>query len=149
MERSGASWELCEAQDVAIGILEPCDFGATWGGPDALGILRRQAIAFKMYAFAFESGDGFGDIRDLPAENGERLRLEGGRDVGDTEHDAVGIESEGKIVLARDTQSEHAFVEWPRFVGIQGGGESHDFVRGEHAILPVDARLSIGGKVWP
>src|SRR5712692_5790856 len=41
-------------------------------------------------------------------------------------------------------QSEHAFVKWPRLVGVEGGGESHDFVRGEHAILPVDAKLSIG-----
>src|SRR6266699_717812 len=47
MERSGALWELCEAQDVAVGILEPGDFGAARGGPDALGILRRQAIVSK------------------------------------------------------------------------------------------------------
>src|SRR5712671_1190500 len=119
MERSGALWELREAQDVSVGILEPCDFGATWGGPDALGILRRQAIAFKMYAFAFESGHGFGDIRDLPAENGERLRLEGRRDVGDAQHDAVGVQGQSKIVLAHDRQSEHAFVKWPRLIGIQ------------------------------
>src|SRR6267154_690044 len=141
MERSCTLWELCEAQDVSVGILEPGDFGAARGGPDALGILRRQAIAFKMYAFAFERGDGFGDIRDLPTENGERLRLERRRDVGDAQHDAVGVQGEGKIVLAQNTQSEHAFVKWPRLIGIQSGGESHDFVRGEHAILPVDARL--------
>src|SRR5882762_2907908 len=148
MERANASLKLREAQDVAVGILEPGDFGAARGGPDTFGILCGHAIAFKMYAFAFESGDGFRDIRDLPAENGERLRLEGRRDVGDAQHDAVGVQGQSKIVLACDTQSEHAFVKWPRFISVQGGGESHDCVRGEHAILPGDTRPSIGGKVW-
>src|SRR5216683_606808 len=100
MEGANASRELRKAQDVAVGILEPGNFGAARGGPDTFGILCGQAIAFKMHAFAAESGDGCGDIRDLPAENGEWLRLEGGRDISNTEHDAIGIDGERKIILA-------------------------------------------------
>src|SRR6266446_2621501 len=101
-ERQPRRWlrQLGEAQDVAVGILEPGDFGAARGSPDAFGILCGQAIAFEMHAFLFESGNGCGDIRDLPPENGERLRLEGRGDVGNTEHYAVGVEGQGKIVLA-------------------------------------------------
>src|SRR6266404_1538420 len=148
MERANASLKLCEAQDVAVGILEPGDFGAARGGPDTFGILCGHAIAFKTHPFVFENGDGCGDIRDLPAENGKGLWLEGWRDVSNAQHDAVGVKGDSKIVLTQDMQSEHAFVKWPRFIGVQGGGESHDFVRGEHAILPGDTRPTIGGKVW-
>jgi hypothetical protein len=74
MGGADASLELRKAQDVAVRILEPGNFGAAWGGPDAFGILCGQAIGFKMHAFLFESGNGCGDIRDLPPENGERLR---------------------------------------------------------------------------
>src|SRR4030081_2951030 len=143
MERADASLELRKAQDVSVGILEPGDFGAARSSPDAFGVLCGQAIAFEMHAFLFESGNGCGDIRDLPPENGERLRLSGRGNVGKTEHYAVGGGGEGKIVLAQDMQSQHAFVKWPRFLGVESRGESHDFERGEHAILPVDARLSI------
>src|SRR5882762_8391488 len=143
MERADASLEFREAQDVAVGILEPSDFGAARGSPDAFGILCGQAIAFEMHAFLFESGNGCSDIRDLPPENGERLRLEGRGDVGNAEHYAVGVEGQGKIVLAQDMQSQHVFVKWPRFLGVESRGESHDFVRGKHAILPVGARLSV------
>src|SRR6266849_1507356 len=100
MEGANASRELRKAQDVAVRILEPCDFGAARGGPDTFGILCGQAIVFKTHAFVFESGDGCGDIRNLPAENGEGLRLERWRDICDAEHDAVGVKGQGEIVLA-------------------------------------------------
>src|SRR5712671_4836680 len=98
MERADASLELRKAQDVAVGIFEPGDFGAARSSPDAFGILCGQAIAFEMHALLFESGNGCGDIRDVAPENGERLRLEGSRDVGNTDHYAVGVEGQGKIV---------------------------------------------------
>src|ERR1700682_2958559 len=132
------SGHLGEAEDVAIGILEPGDFGAAWGRPDSLCILSGQAVTFKLHASLFESGDSFGDVGNLPAENGERLRLESRRNIGDAEHDAIDVEREGKIILAEDAQTEHAFVEGPRFVSVEGGCESHDFVRAEHGILPVE-----------
>ena len=77
-----------------------------------------------MNTFALKGGDGFGDIRDLPAENGEGLRLEGGRDVGNAQHDAVGVQGQGKIILAQDMQPQHAFVKWPRFIGVRVGAKA-------------------------
>jgi hypothetical protein len=70
---------LREAEDVAVGVLEPGDLGAAGSRPDALGVLSGQAVAFKLYALLFKSGEGFGDVGNLPAENGERMRLDSRR----------------------------------------------------------------------
>src|SRR6266853_1634082 len=84
---------------------------AAGGAPDALGVLRRQAVAFKLHAFLFESRNAFGDIRNFPAENSERLRLEAGGNDGDAEHDAVSVECNGETVLAEDAEAEHPFIK--------------------------------------
>ena len=123
-----------EAEDVAVGILEPGDFGAARRSPDSLRVLAGKAVTLEGNAFGGELRNSFNDIRNLPAENRKLLRLESGRNIGDAEHDAVGVKRKSEIVLAENAQAENAFVKRPRFVGVEGGRESHDFVRAEHSV---------------
>src|SRR6266481_6254548 len=75
-------------------------------------------------------------LRRLSGCKNERQPRRWLRQLGDAEHDAVGVESEGKIVVAENAQAEHSFVEGTRFFGVEGGGKGHEFVRAEHCFLP-------------
>ena len=52
-ENANTLRELGEAEDVAVRILEPRDFGAAGGGPDAFGVLGRHAEMLKADALLF------------------------------------------------------------------------------------------------
>lgn len=84
----GVKWGLGEAEDVAVGVVEPGDAGAAGGGPDGEGMSVVHAwIAEELDTGMSERGDGGLDVRDLPAEHGEGLGCEG-LDAGDAEGDA-------------------------------------------------------------
>jgi hypothetical protein len=61
--------------------------------------------------------------------------------------------SESETILAQNAQAEDAFVKGAGFVRIEGGRESHDFVRAEHSVLlgmslqspPTEGKCSAAG----
>jgi hypothetical protein len=61
---------LTYGEDVAVGVLEPGDFTAVGGGPDAEVLVLGERILLRGDAAVAEpSGDGF-DVLDLPTEDG-------------------------------------------------------------------------------
>jgi hypothetical protein len=42
---------LRDGEDVAVGILEPCDFVAGWGDPDSEFVLLEEAENFEVHSF--------------------------------------------------------------------------------------------------
>ena len=60
--------ELRQAQDISIGIFEPCYFRATWRGPDAFVVLIWKSVVLEMDTGLLEFLYLRCDVRHFPAQ---------------------------------------------------------------------------------
>src|SRR5215831_11922767 len=117
--------ELCERQDVSVGIGEPRHLLAPRGRPDPDLVLVHALVADEHDALRGEATDGGRDVGDPPAENG----VAGARGVGDRrhpEHGAVRVKDAREVVLLLQRQAQRLFVEHPRPVQVGGWREGDD-----------------------
>src|SRR5580700_1946468 len=100
-----AKWlKLGEAEDIAVGVLEPRDLRAARRGPDVEFILGIH-VPLELYALRGESLHHRGDAGDFPAQHRERLRRQRLRNIGHAQHDPVRVEGRCEAVLADQSQA--------------------------------------------
>ena len=142
---------LLEAENVAEGVGEPGDFGATGGGPDA----ERVGVVHAGVTVEDDSGVGeifdYGfDVIDAPAEDGEGLGLEvageGGAEDGSEDGAAGDFQGSGIVVAgAADALSAGAWFALQIFaqvaLGIAGDTEMEDESEGGLVLDEGEAEL--------
>src|SRR5580700_8398840 len=96
---------LADGEDVAIGVLEPGDLRSSGGVPQAVFVLRKAGKAFEMHAAGGELAREPGGVGHLPAEDGERLRLEIADERG-PQHDSLHVKHQGKTIFMDELKSK-------------------------------------------
>src|SRR5580704_17977440 len=147
--RSGrCSWEsgwssrdsvLRDRKRVAVGVDEPCDLGASRGGPDSIGALLEVRVVGELYTFAGHLGDDLMDVVDLRAEDGKG---EGSKVfyANDADHGPVGVHDDGEGVVADEAQAENFFVEASRACRVFGGDEGYERAVSQHGVASLVGR---------
>src|ERR1700733_9902735 len=124
-----------KAQNVSIRILEPCDLGAGWRGPDPHLILLHEVVALETYSGLSQVFHRRGDIRDLPAQ----YRSMGRRKLfthSQAQHDAVSLKHQReRRLFTHQPQTERVAVEFLRAGNIDNGDEPDDVVLAKSGVL--------------
>lgn len=125
---------LRDAQDIAVGILEPGDLVARGRGPDAdFGILDER-IFFKSDTALLEPFDDGLDILDFPAQNGVSRGSEIG-DSGNAHHVRAGLHGQRILIEADKLKAELGFEKGPGFIVVLGDEKSDQVAGREHSYL--------------
>src|SRR5262245_12616754 len=86
-----ASRAVAERQRVAVRILEPPAPRSPGCRPHPCRVLLEALDPERLDAPLRQERDRAVELVDLPPEDGERLDMEVGADVGDPDHDAAGV----------------------------------------------------------
>src|SRR6185437_567333 len=111
--------------------MEPCDFGAFGGCPDAVVALLQERITLEDEPFGNEFFDGDADVLDLPAEDGIR-RWSEALNANEANHGAVGIQHNGEGIVADELQTEDCLIEVEGAFCILCWDEAYDSASGNH-----------------
>src|SRR4029077_9622527 len=96
---------LGDAEDVAVGVLEPGDLVTVGRGPDAEVAILNEGIFFADDAALIEPSDDGGDVLDFPAEDSALERREIGG-FGDADGAGAGAHHERVLVQADELKAE-------------------------------------------
>ncbi len=123
---------MAEAEDIAEGVAEPRDLRTAGSSPDGERVRVVHArVAVEVDSRIEQALDLTGDVCDVPAEDGERLRFELA-DKGGSEGDAVQIEDKGEgRFIGEQREAELIAIEGESFVLVCDGNERDERGRGE------------------
>src|SRR5271165_5568994 len=123
-ERSGLV-ELCERQDITVGISEPCHLVAARCRPDAVLVLIHAVIPHEHNAPGGQTAHDSRDIGHPPAENG----VAGPCDFSDRrypQHGAVRVKHACEVVLLDHGQAQRPLVEHSCLAQVSRTGKGDD-----------------------